>query len=119
MRTIRNNKNEIKWVAELDNVQNAGRLGLVHALYQFCELTDFGHELEYAYHQLEDNLWFQGLYLSDSGHISFQLGKLEEQYCECCGPEMEYYTCDTLQMSTSQLREIVTYLNERLDIVCN
>jgi len=103
---------------QFDTVATATRYSLVKALLQFTKIVDFGHELENAYHQLNNDIWFQGIYISSDRVLTIQLSE-EKEYCECCGPEMEYYTCDSLEMSTSQLREIVTYLNERLDTVCN
>jgi hypothetical protein len=104
---------------QFDTVATATRYSLVKALLQFTKIEDFERELENAYHQLENDIWFQGIYISSDGVLTIQLSELEKQYCECCGPEMEYYSCESGELSTEQLREIVTYLNERLDIVCN
>ena len=104
---------------QFDTVATATRYGLVKALLQFTKIQDFEHELECAYHQLEDNLWFQGIYISSDGVLTIQLSELQQQYCECCGPEMEYNSCESGSLSTEQLREIVDYLNLKLDNVCN
>lgn len=103
---------------QFDTVATATRYSLVKALLQFTKIEDFGHELEHAYHQLNNDIWFQGIYISSDSVLTIQLSE-EKQYCECCGPEMEYYSCESGEMQTEQLREIVDYLNLRLDTVCN
>lgn len=88
---------------------------LLQAIEQFTKIHDFQDELEDMWLELYDGEFtmIASIRVKDD-EVEFYVGRQQQTYCECCGPEREYEWESSDNFTRHELSVIVDYLSLRL-----